>query len=145
MQNGIRFFTGKEFISLITGRPVSKWKYAIDSSGYSKRSYIQLRRDRPLIESCFIASTSWMPIYKDKNQYWSGKMHKREYGHQYCMRCPNEFEDVSWKDGKLVGVYIFIERLTGGDRLMHFLCSKKCYDAVRIDKMRNPINHRFAD
>lgn len=140
MKDGIPFSTEKGFVSLITGKQPLKWKDYADSLNHSKRDHIQLRKNRALNEACYVASTSRMPIYKNGRLCWSGKNHKREYGHQYCMWCDHEINNFSWKDGKPYGVRIFIESFgyANSYHVMYFLCSKKCYDAIRAYKKRNP-------
>ena len=117
------------FWSLTRNEWLIKRKYWAD--------FNQLKRNQDWLIHLFINSTSKMPLYKNGQLYRSGKNHERTYD-QYCMWCDSKFNNLYWKNGRLNGVHTYLESLRDGSRKVHFLCSKKCYDAVRASKKRNP-------
>lgn len=128
-----------KWVSSITGKPILKRKRFGDYNTKLKRekNWLEFHREKDWLEFHFILNTSRMPALTNRELYWAGKQHKHQYG-QYCMWCGNEFEGVSWIDGKLSGVRIFVEKRGYAPSIIHFLCSKKCYDALSVSKKRHP-------
>lgn len=118
----------REFRSLIKRQPVIKRKYW--------GNYNKLKKEKEWLEWMYIVNASRFAKYKDGELYWPGKNHRHHYS-QYCMGCGAELKNIHWRNGKL-NIRIFVESLGNGLRKMYFLCSKNCYDAIRISKKKHP-------
>ncbi len=119
----------REFKSLIKKEPVVKRKYWGD--------FNKLKREKEWLEWMFIVNTSKFAKYKNGKLYWPGKNHKHSYS-QYCMCCGIELKNIHLENGKLSKVRIFMESLGNGLRKVYFLCSKNCYDTIRVRTKRHP-------